>query len=277
MQGLPQLKEKLARLEHENKMLREQAERPPLSSDTAAPQPTQTPTQTNNDEELLASQELTRKAMSKTNASLQDELDRLQKDHKLDLDQKDDELKLLNDKKISNERQLSSEISHLKAQKEATKERLAEIESRNNELKLNSNAQQAQIEEDKTKIEILNAAIKVKVDEMKILQDQLSANKKTVKDHSDKVKELEHELKKLSERASLSKGINVEHQTTIMTLTKSVEDITLVIKEKTDKIDEISNKLLVSEKNKLKLTGEKATIEANTTKLNSQISTQKAR
>ena len=62
-----------------------------------------------------------------------------------------------------------------------------------------------------------------------------------------------------------------------MTLTKSVEDITLVIKEKTDKIDEISNKLLVSEKNKLKLTGEKATIEANTTKLNSQISTQKAR
>jgi len=103
---------------------------------------------------------------------------------------------------------------------------------------------------------------------LKVLEEKLKVASCTCE-------QLELEIKKLNERDLLSKEFGEEQKSTILNLASSVDDLNAMVKEKTSKIDEISNNLLVSEKNKLKLTGDRASLEANVTKLTSICGNQK--
>jgi len=266
-QGIPLLRERLARLERENKTLREAQAQPRPNEMSMKQKSIAPPAPPQNDkvDELLskARTELTKKeqevhALIEKVAVLDSQIEQLTK------------------KSADHE----SNVASLEKQITAKTTENADLEkkSADQELEL-ANAQslvlslQQQIKEKETKISELVKEVTVKEKEITSkTADIQSLTDKT----NDKIHSLEHELKVVNERSTLSEDINNEQKSTILTLTTSIEDLNAVIKEKTEKIDEISNNLLISEKNKLRLTGEKAAGEAQITKLSSQNATQKS-
>ena len=135
-------------------------------------------------------------------------------------------------------------------------------------LKNSINNMKEEIEQNDGKITSLNVQIKSTTSSLtKATTDLNEANNNNQK--------LTHTMKILTERETLTKDLAEENNTTINLLTKTVEDNNDNIKEKTARIDALSNDLLISHKDKLRLTGEKAAREASLTKLEAELTLQK--